>query len=96
MILRPMLMTIPLLLLLGAAPVRDDAKAQPQPQPQPQQSGWVFEGCFQPPNNSQCYDVYNRNGAYWICKACGTTGQPNETKCRRMTGYEQAFGLWCS
>lgn len=88
--LRPVLMTIPLLLLLGAAPIRDGAK------PQPQQSGWVFEGCFQPPNNSKCYDVYNRNGAYWICKECGTTGQPNETKCRPMTGYEQAFGLWCS
>lgn len=88
--LRPVLMTIPLLLLLGAAPIRDVAK------PQPQQAGWVFEGCFQPPNQTPCYDAYRHNGAYWICKACGTTGQPDETKCRPMTGYEQAFGLWCS
>lgn len=77
---------VPLLLLLGATPQ----------QPQRQQAGWVFEGCFQPPNQSQCYDVYRHNNAYWICKACGSTGTPNETKCRPMTGYEQAFGLWCS
>lgn len=83
---------VPLLLLLGAAPIHDSAI----PKPQPQQAGWVFEGCFQPPNQSPCYDAYRHNNAYWICKACGTTGTPNETKCRPMTGYEQAFGLWCS
>jgi ribosomal protein L40E len=83
---------VPLLLLLGAAPVHNSTAAKPQPQ----QAGWVFEGCFQPPNRSQCYDVYRHNGAYWICRTCGTTGTPNETKCRPMTGYEQSFGLWCS
>ncbi|HEX6100810.1 MAG TPA: hypothetical protein VF432_31120 [Thermoanaerobaculia bacterium] len=82
------LLTLSSLLLLGAAPVPD---AKPQ-----RVTDWVFEGCFQPPNNSQCYDVYVHNGAYWICRACGTTGTPDAAKCRPMTGYEQWFGLWCS
>ncbi len=82
------LLTLSSLLLLGAAPV-------PNVSPQPV-TDWTYEGCFQPPNNSQCYDVYVHNGAYWICRACGTTGTPDETKCRQMTGYEQWFGLWCS
>jgi len=80
--LKTLLILVPLLLLLGAQ--------------QAQSSDWVFEGCFQPPNQSQCYDVYRHEGAYWICKACGTTNQPNENKCRPLTPYELAFGLWCS
>ncbi len=82
-----------LLLLLGAAPAPDVAQKQPLPQ---QTSDWSFAGCFQPPNSSQCYDVYVHNGAYWICSACGTTNKPNENKCRPMSRYEQTYGLWCS
>lgn len=78
------------LLFLGAAPA-----PAPAPKPQPV-SDWVFEGCFQPPNQTPCYDAYVHNGAYWICRACGTTGTPDTTKCRLMTPYEQWLGLWCS
>jgi hypothetical protein len=76
------------LLFLGAAPA---------PNVKPQRvTDWTFAGCFQPPNQTQCYDAYVRNGAYWVCRACGTTGTPDETKCHLMTPYEEWFGLWCS
>jgi hypothetical protein len=46
------------------------------------QTGWVFEGCWNPFPTGTCYDVYrDASGAYWRCKACGTTTKP---------------GYWCS
>lgn len=76
-----------LLLLVSAAP----ATQQPQPV-----SDWAFAGCFSTTGALPCYDVYTHNGGHWICKACGTTNQPNENKCRLLSAYQLANGRWCS
>lgn len=79
-----------LLLLVSAAPA-----PQFQPQPQPV-ADWAFAGCFSLTGSTPCYDVYTHNGGYWMCKACGTTNQPNENKCRLLSAYQLANGRWCS
>lgn len=79
-----------LLLLVSAAPA-----PQFQPQPQPV-ADWAFAGCFSLTGSTPCYDVYTHNGGYWMCKACGTTNQPNENKCRLLSAYQVANGRWCS
>jgi hypothetical protein len=78
-----------LLLLVSAAPVPQ----QPAPQPV---ADWAFAGCFSPTRSLPCYDVYTHNGAYWMCKACGTTNQPSQNKCRQLSTYQLANGAWCS
>ena len=78
------LSVLSLLLFVSAAPVPQQA------------SGWSFAGCFSPTGTGPCYDVYSHNGAYWMCKACGTTKQPSENKCRQLSAYQLANGAWCS
>jgi hypothetical protein len=59
------------------------------------QTGWVFEGCWNPFPTGTCYDVYrDASGAYWRCKACGTTTKPSSTTCFRVNPY--STGYWCS
>lgn len=79
-----------LLLLVSAAPA-----PQFQPKPQPV-ADWAFAGCFSLTGSTPCYDVYTHNGGYWMCKACGTTNQPSENKCRLLSAYQLANGRWCS
>ncbi|HYC93641.1 MAG TPA: hypothetical protein VEO54_30835 [Thermoanaerobaculia bacterium] len=79
-----------MLLLLTAAAPRTE---KPVPQ---QTSGWSFAGCFSPTRSLPCYDTYSHNGAYWICKECGTTKQPSENRCRPLSSYQLANGAWCS
>ncbi len=79
-----------LLLLVSAAPA-----PQFQPQPQPV-ADWAFAGCFSLTGSTPCYDVYTHNGGYWMCSKCGTTQQPSESKCRRLSAYQLANGRWCS
>lgn len=87
---RPVLLLLSMFLLLAAAPV-PDANVQPQPM-----SGWTYQGCFSLTGSNPCYDVYTHNGAYWMCSGCGTTKQPSENKCRRLSAYQLANGRWCS
>ena len=73
----------------GAAAVAT-AKAAPQ-------SNWVFEGCWTQWPAGPCRDVYrDAQGNYWICRACGTTGSPNTSKCSRIGSTTLAHGYWCS
>jgi hypothetical protein len=58
-------------------------------------ANWTWSGCIQ--LGSTCYDVYSdQNGTLWVCKACGTTGNPSPGKCRKLTAYEIANSLWCA
>jgi hypothetical protein len=59
------------------------------------QTGWVFEGCWTRFPTGPCYDIYrDANGAYWLCKACGTTTNPSPKTCGQVFPY--SFGYWCS
>ncbi|HEX6884439.1 MAG TPA: hypothetical protein VF530_13760 [Planctomycetota bacterium] len=56
---------------------------------------WTFVGCIS--LSGTCKDVFvDGDGAYWVCKACGTTNSPGPGKCRRLTAYELQNSLWCS
>jgi hypothetical protein len=57
--------------------------------------GWTFAGCIF--LGGSCKDVFiDSAGAYWVCKACGTTNNPGPGKCRKLTAYELQNALWCS
>jgi len=59
------------------------------------QTGWSFEGCWSPFPTDTCYDVYrDAAGAYWRCKACGTTTNPSSKTCFQVNPY--STGFWCS
>jgi hypothetical protein len=59
------------------------------------QSGWVFQGCWNPFPSGTCYDVYrDASGNYWRCKACGTTTNPSSKTCFRVS--PNSTGYWCS
>jgi hypothetical protein len=62
-----------------------------------QAGGWVFEGCWTYWPAGPCRDVYrDAAGQYWICKACGTTGNPSPGKCSRISIQTLNIGYWCS
>ena len=54
---------------------------------------WTFEGCFTYFASGPCLDVFrDSSGTLWVCKACGTTNNPNPSKCQILSGS----GFWCS
>ena len=61
------------------------------------QSGWYLEGCWSPyPNCVGAKDVYrDSTGAFWQCRACGTTTNPSPSTCYK-SGNLYAIGYWCS
>ena len=60
-------------------------------------SNWTFMGCWQPNTSTRCADVFrDPQGQLWVCKACGSTGNPTPGKCRRTSQAELDRGLWCS
>lgn len=67
------------------------------PKPTPVAS-WTLLGCWKSrPWLTTCFDVFRDDtGTLYICKACGTTGNPNKGKCRQTTQSELDSGNWCS
>jgi hypothetical protein len=58
---------------------------------------WTFEGCWTQFPAGQCRDVFRDDqGNYWICKECGTTGNPGPGKCSPISQATLASGFWCS
>jgi hypothetical protein len=58
---------------------------------------WAFEGCWEPFQFSTCRDVFrDEQGNYWICKTCGTTGNPGPGKCSQTSLAALDRGFWCS
>jgi len=58
---------------------------------------WAFEGCWEPNLFSTCRDVFrDEQGNYWICRNCGTTGNPTPGKCSPTSLAALDRGFWCS
>jgi len=58
---------------------------------------WTFEGCWTYFPAGPCRDVFRDDqGNYWICKDCGTTGNPTPGKCSQISQATLAHGFWCS
>jgi hypothetical protein len=59
------------------------------------QTGWVYQGCWNPRIYGTCYDIYSdASGNYWLCKACGTTTNPSPKTCGQV--FPNSTGYWCS
>lgn len=60
-------------------------------------ANWTFEGCWTQFSAGPCRDVYrDQQGNYWICRGCGTTGNPGPGKCSQISPATLASGFWCS
>jgi hypothetical protein len=60
-------------------------------------SNWTFEGCWTQFSAGPCRDVFrDQQGSFWICRACGTTGNPSPGKCSPISQATLASGFWCS
>ncbi len=71
--------------------------AAPKPALSPAAANWTHWGCWTPFPAGTCRDIYrDAQGAYWICRACGTTGTPGPSKCSQISSQTLAVGYWCS
>jgi hypothetical protein len=60
-------------------------------------ANWTFEGCWTQFPAGPCRDIFRDDqGNYWICRACGTTGNPSPGKCNQISPATLASGFWCS
>ena len=79
----------------SAAPGRGaaaSAKAAPAPA-----ANWTFEGCWTQFPAGTCRDIFrDQQGGYWICRECGTTGNPGPGKCSQISQQTFATEYWCS
>ena len=89
--------------LASAAPPPAGASAAIQPAETTKNSlagpvaDWTFEGCWTQFAAGPCRDVFrDPQGNYWICRACGTTGNPGPGKCSQISSSTLATGFWCS
>jgi len=82
-----------LLLASGVAqPNRNAAARTAVPAPK-----WTFEGCWTQFASGPCRDIFRDDqGNYYICKDCGTTGNPGPGKCNPISTTTLASGFWCS
>ena len=60
-------------------------------------ANWTFEGCWTQFPAGPCRDIFVDNqGQHYICRACGTTGNPGPGKCNPISQATLASGFWCS
>ena len=60
-------------------------------------ANWTWQGCWTQFSAGTCRDIYrDAQGNYWICRACGTTGNPGPGKCSQISQQTLATGFWCS
>jgi hypothetical protein len=58
---------------------------------------FTFQGCWTQSISGTCRDIFlDDQGNYWICKDCGTTGNPGPGKCNQISQATLASGFWCS
>jgi len=63
----------------------------------PPAASWSFEGCWTQFSAGPCRDVFrDQQGDFWICRACGTTGNPSPGKCNPISQATLQTGFWCS
>lgn len=84
----------------SAAPAREGATvsaANAKASPAARAANWTFWGCWTQFSAGPCRDIYrDAQGNYWICRACGTTGNPGPGKCSQISQQTLATGFWCS
>ena len=57
----------------------------------------TFEGCWTQISAGPCRDIFrDAQGDFWICRDCGTTGNPGPGKCNPISPATLASGFWCS
>lgn len=60
-------------------------------------ANWTFSGCWTQFSSRPCRDIYrDQEGNAWICKDCGTTGNPGPGKCNPISQATLNSGFWCS
>ncbi len=60
-------------------------------------ANWTFSGCWTQFSAGPCRDIFrDQQGNAWICKLCGTTGNPGPGKCNPISNATLASGFWCS
>lgn len=60
-------------------------------------ASWTFQGCWTQFSAGTCRDVFtDQQGQHWICRECGTTGNPSPGKCNQISSATLASGFWCS
>lgn len=84
----------------SAAPAREGAAvsaANAKASPAARATNWTFWGCWTQFSAGTCRDIFrDQQGNYWICRACGTTGNPGPGKCSQISQQTLATGFWCS
>jgi hypothetical protein len=62
-----------------------------------QHTTYTFQGCWTQFQSGPCRDIFRDDqGNYWICKDCGTTGNPTPGKCSQISQAALDRGFWCS
>ena len=60
-------------------------------------ANWTFSGCWTQFSSGPCRDIFrDQQGNAWICRQCGTTGNPGPGKCNPISDATLNSGLWCS
>lgn len=60
-------------------------------------ANWTFQGCWTQFSAGTCRDIFRDNqGNNYICRECGTTGNPGPGKCNPISSSTLASGFWCS
>jgi hypothetical protein len=85
------------LFLVSGAGQPASTSAAPKAAVSPAAADWTFWGCWSYFPSGGCRDIYrDAQGNYWICRACGTTGNPGPGKCSQISPATLATGYWCS
>jgi len=76
--------------VVASAATTKAASAQPV-------ANWTFQGCWTQFSAGPCRDIYrDQQGNYYICRECGSTGNPGPGKCNPISEATLARGFWCS
>ena len=60
-------------------------------------ANWTFQGCWTQFSAGPCRDIFrDQQGNSWICRECGSTGNPGPGKCNPISQATLASGFWCS
>ena len=81
----------------AAASGRGAAVTAPKAAASPAAANWTWWGCWTQFSAGPCRDISrDPQGNYWICRACGTTGNPGPGKCSQISSATLGTGYWCS
>jgi hypothetical protein len=82
----------------SAAPAREGATvsaANAKASPAVRAANWTFWGCWTQFSAGTCRDIFrDQQGNYWICRACGTTGNPGSGKCSQISQQRARIQRW--